>query len=344
MQEPIGVALFFAFLFFVSRGLNPSPIALVCAAAALMTRDAYWIYLFAATLVGVRGLLRNRRRLLTYASLWAVPIFWLAVCVPAIYLVAFGRLPSIPNEWPLMYNPADPIENPVSSFESLRLGLLSSGVLPLATGCLIAFVALAVWAKRNVVQLLGFSEFCNTLIRAVPVALAIMYGLVLLLDPWQVTPGNPRVGWPLLELSFAVAPLLIRAAWSGPAAVRVLVPAAIIAGFSLGVHPQPIQGRTESNASAMREQSKLLQAVSAARLGESPHICVIAQLSWSVFSELDAPLFHQRKTFVSWKRETPNDCDVVIVEDGKGIRPRPGYRPLITITLPERRWSAYVRP
>ncbi len=344
MQEPIGAALFFAFLFFVSRAATFSWLALLCAAAALMTRDAYWIYLFAATLVGLRSLLADRRRLLACASLWAVPILWLVVCVPLIYLIVYGRLPSMPIEWPLMYVPGEPSSHSISSAESMRLGLVGGRVLPVAAGVGVACAALALWAKKSFLRLFDDSEFSKTMIRAIPVALAIVYGLVLLLDPWHVTPGNVRVGWPLLELSFALAPLTIHASRSAPQAVRLLVAAAILIGLATGVQPQAIHGRPETNALVQAEHARLTQALSSAYPGADPRVCIVAELSWTVFRELDAPLFHQRKTFVSWKNETPSDCDVVIVEDGKGIQPPTSYRHLASIELPEHTWSAYSRP
>jgi hypothetical protein len=152
MQEPIGVALFFGFLLLVSSSVAFPWIAILCA-AAMMTRDTYWIYLFAATLVGLRGLLADRRRLLAYASIWAVPILWLAVWAPAIYLAAYGRLPSFPIEWPLMYNPTGSAIR-MSSAESLRLGLVRAGVLPLAAGIAVGAAALAYWARRRFLSLL----------------------------------------------------------------------------------------------------------------------------------------------------------------------------------------------
>lgn len=344
MQEPIGSALFFGFLLFASRGAAFSAPALLCAAAALMTRDVYWIYLFAATLAGLPSLLADRRRLLAGVALWAVPILWLAVGVPAIYLVAFGRLPSIPIEWPLMYNPAEPAANPMSPARSLWIGLVDGRVLPLACGVAGAVAALALSAKVRFVQVFGFAEFSRTMVRAVPIALAVIYGLVLLVDPWQVTPGNVRAGWPLLEISFAVAPLLISASASAPPVVRTIVAAAILAGLAGGVDPQAIHGQTEENARIQAEQDRLTRTLSSAYPRGKPRVCIVAQLSWSVFKELGAPLFHERKTFVSWKNTLPSDCDVVIVEDGKGIQPPRSYRSLASITLPGRSWNAYSRP
>jgi len=341
MQEPIGVALFCGFLLLASNGSAFPWIGVLCA-AAMMTRDTYWIYLFAATLVAWRSIIANRRRLLAYTALWAVPILWLAVCVPAIYLAAYSRLPSIPIEWPLMYNAAGPASR-MSAAESLWLGLVRAGVLPLAAGIAAGAATLAFWARSRFLSLFDFTEFSKTAVRAAPVAIAIVYGLVWIVDPWQVTPGNPRAGWPLLEVCFAVAPLLVQAAGSAPPGVRLFVTAAIVVGLAAGLQPGSLRYRAEKDEVARREQDRLKQALAAAALGLRPRICLVAGERWSVFRDLDTPLFHEQKIYVPATEEVPQDCDAIILEDGIGLPEPQAYDRIVSIQLPERRWSAYAR-
>ena len=42
-------------------------------------------------------------RLWHYGGLWVTPVVWLSVCIPAIYLIGFRRLPQIPIAWPLRW-------------------------------------------------------------------------------------------------------------------------------------------------------------------------------------------------------------------------------------------------
>ncbi len=343
MQEPVGVGLFFAFLFIASTGRALSMAGLVVAAAALLTRDAYWIYLFAVTFVAIRQSPWDFPRIRGYAMLWAVPILWLVVCIPAIYLKTLGRLPTFPIEWPLMYNPVAPGVVSISSAESLWIGLVRSHVLPVAAGVALAASALAFWRRKRFFELFDDSEFVRTAIRAAPIAIAIVYGLILVLNPWQVTPGNARAAWPLLEISFAVAPLLIKAAESAPTAVRRLVTVAIVAGLAVGVHPSPIRSRDATNIDVQREHAKLGQIVAAPASGDNPNICVMAADVWTVYRELTAPLFLNRKIWVDQVTVESETCDLLIVEADVGITVPESFRLDDSISVNGRRWDAYRR-
>ena len=147
MQEPPGAALLFAFVWLASRPGPISWVALPIGCAAMLTRDAYWIYLFAITLVDLRAWPWAFRRLVFYAGLWATPIAWMGVCVPALYLVAYGRLPEIPIEWPLMYNPAATEPTLARTLDSLWAGLVDSRSLHIVGGLLVATGALLSWRR-----------------------------------------------------------------------------------------------------------------------------------------------------------------------------------------------------
>jgi hypothetical protein len=77
MQESVGVGLLFAFLLVASTGRALSVAGLALGTAALLTRDSYWIYLLAATLIGPRQSPWNWPSVRSCALLWSVPVLWL---------------------------------------------------------------------------------------------------------------------------------------------------------------------------------------------------------------------------------------------------------------------------
>jgi hypothetical protein len=341
MQEPIGAALFFALLLIASSG-RPLPLAgFIVAAAALTTRDSYWIYLFVVTLVGLGRLPWSSRRVGGYAFLWAVPILWLGVAVPLIYLIAFDRLPRFPIEWPLMYNPVTDVVNPMSSAESLWLGLVRSRTLPMAAAVAFAYAALAWRGRRSFLDGFRGSEFAETAIRSAPIAALLVYGLVWAVDPWQITPGNARAGWPLMEISFAVAPLLIAATRSGSSRMRLAVAAPIMAGMIAGLHPEPIRSRDPNNALIQREHAKLAQLLDDPASPAAPSVCLSAGDIWTVFQEVAPPLFHRRKTWFDAGARIPGHCDVLVVEAQLAVPVPDRFRKELTFTTIEHEWDVY---
>jgi hypothetical protein len=231
----------------------------------------------------------------------------------------------------------------MSSAESLWLGLLGSRTLPLAAGVALSALALWAWKRKRLLQEFEYNEFAATAIRTAPIAAGVVYGLVWLLDPWQVTPGNTRAAWPLLEICFVAAPLLIRAAQPAPAGLRGFVAAAVVVGLAAGIHPQPLRKPAESNDTAWAELDRLRLEVTGPDAGKIANICIQASDRWPVFRDLSAALFHERKTFLESREPLPPDCAFAVVEDGAGIAEPDGFQQATSISLPERRWILYRR-
>jgi len=341
MQEPIGIGLFFALLLIAASGRSLPVAGFAVAAAALVTRDSYWIYLFVVTLVGLRQLPWSSQRLRGYAMLWAVPILWLAACVPLIYLIGFGRLPRVPYEWPLMYNLAVSGDAAMSSAASLRMALIDSRVLPMAAGVALACVVLALWKRRSFFDLFKGSEFAETMIRATPLALVLVYGFIWAANPWQVTPGNPRAAWPLLEIIFALAPLLIAAARSGSISTRLLVAAPIIAGMAAGLHPAAIRSRQPSNTVIQLEHAKLERLLTDPASPENPSVCVSSRAIWPLFEELAPPLFLERKIWFEPGQDIPAHCDVLVIEAQAAVIVPDSFRKQTSFATIDRDWNVY---
>jgi hypothetical protein len=343
MQESVGVGFFFAFVLIATMGGATSLVGLAIGAAAMLTRDAYWFYLFAVTVVAAFYSPWSFRRLRSYVALYLVPILWLGVCVPALYVIAVGRWPTFPMEWPLMYNPvASSSGRTISSAESLRMALLGSGALPLAAALALSVTALAAWKRRRFFTLFDSSEFTRIAIRAAPIALGIVYSLILILDPWQITPGNWRAAWPLVEISFLVAPLLILAVRSAPQALRLLVTGAIVCALVAGIRPEAARVRQAENKVIQQEHAKLEQIVSAAKSGDDPSVCLMARDIWGAYRELSGPLFHNRKTQVNRNGAVPDHCDLLVIEDGVGISAPPdAFNSEGSIAVRDRRWNVF---
>jgi hypothetical protein len=270
-----------------------------------------------------------------------VPVLWLAVAIPLIYLIAFDRLPRFPIEWPLMYNPAVDNANPMSSAESLWLGLVHGRVLPMAAAVALAYAVLAWRRGRSFFDAFSGSEFAGTTIRSVPIAVVLLYGLVWAVDPWQVTPGNARAAWPLMEISFAVAPLLIAAAKSSSIGTRLLVTAPIVAGMIAGLHPGAIRSRRPSDALIQLEHAKLERLLADPAIPEDPSVCLSAGEIWTVFTDVAPPLFLRRKTWFDPGPNIPGHCDVLVVETQVAVPVPDSFNKELSFSTIEHDWDVY---
>ena len=343
MQEPVGLGLFFFFVLLASRD-RPLPwVALVAGCLAMVTRDTYWIYLFAVTLIDLRNLPWGKLRLWFYGGLWITPIIWLCVCIPAIYLIVFRRLPRFPIEWPLMYNPAGRPPTMPETLQSLAVAFTESRSIYVAAGLAVAVVALLAWRRSRFFDLFDHSRFQALTIRAVPIALAISYGLIIALDPWQETPGVWRMCWPLVELCFVLAPLLIRASSSAPRIVRAVTAVAIVAGLLAAAGP-PNRARRRLPADVIQaEHAKLERLLDPTGEGEPIDVCLKAKRRWDVFQELNAPTFYQRQRYLLPEDAVPDECRFLVVEDAVEGDPPAAFERRLSLNTGRYQWTAYER-
>lgn len=332
MQEPVGYAFFFLLAWLFSRPTPLGPLVLSVAAAALLTRDTYWVYLLVLTLF-------HLPQLRSFAILWLIPISWLGLAVPALYWAVYHRLPQFPHEWPRMTNPAARPPALLESLQSLSTALLTSHVAFLAAGVALAAALLLRAPRRS-----SPDPFTITLTRAVPVALLLVYGLLLALDPWQATPGNRRQAAPLMELCFLVAPLLLRRAATASLPIRLGATASLLAGLIVSTLPSLSPGPSPDRPAIHAAHANLKQLLETAGGNRPASACFSAPSNWAVFREFAIPAFHHRKTFVPPGNPIPTHCQVLILEQILGVSPPPPFRPAGEPFTIESRWLVYVTP
>jgi hypothetical protein len=332
MQEPVGYGLLFTLAWLFSRQNAVSPLGLAVAAAALLTRDTYWIYLFVLTLL-------HLPQLRSFAILWMIPLSWLLVAVPALYWFVYHRLPLFPHEWPRMTNPAAHPPSLLDSLDSLSTALLRSRVAFLAAGIALAALLLLRTRRRPPAD-----PFASTLTRGVPLALLLVYGLILAFDPWQATPGNIRQAAPLMELCFLVAPLLLRDAAAAPLPLRLGATASILAALLVSALPSLAPTPSPNRPAIHAAQSHLKQLLDDAGRNGPASACFSAPSNWTVFREFAVPAFHHRKTFIPPGNPFPAHCQVILLEQTLAVRPPPHFRPAGAPFTIESRWLAYVAP
>jgi len=330
MQEPAGYGLLFLLAWLFARQPILSPLTLAIAAAALLARDTYWIYLFALSLL-------HLRQLRSYAILWAVPTVWLTAVVPAIYWVAYHRPPHFPAEWPLMTNLSSRNPSLLDTVTSLSTALLSSRVAFLAAG-----VALAALLLRRHLRHPFANPSAPTLTRAIPLALLLVYGILLAVDPWQETPGNIRMAAPLLELSFLLAPLLLQAAASAPRFVRQSATAAIVAGLIFSAWPSSAPPLPQGRKTIHASHASLKAILDAAGQANPASACLMAPDRWQVFRELGAPTFYHRKTYLPPAEPFPTHCQVIVLDQSLEVDPPAHFRQIDSLSTGDSRWRVYV--
>jgi hypothetical protein len=243
-----------------------------------------------------------------------------------------------------MYNPVTSTADQMGSATSLQIGLVAARVLPLAAALAVGVGVLFAWKPTRFVESFRWSRFSRDLALAAPIALVVVYGLILVVNPWQETPGNRRAAWPLVEVSFVVAPLLIRAAVDAPRSLRVAITAFIVVGMLALVNFRTARFNATDHASIRSEHQRIEAIIAGMPRGADTAVCLRAPNDWVTYRELAAPLFHQRKTWIGRSGElTGQQCDLVIVEESGGLIAPSDFVEIDAIQIRDHRWGIYSR-
>jgi hypothetical protein len=348
-QEILGSALFFWLLQGGALDLRKSRFLLLLAAAALITRETFWIYLLVVTALNLRRLRGDRRLGRAFLLLWAIPALWL-LSIPFGYLIARGRFPVVPTEWPLTINKQGgrALSDLGSSAGHLLDSLVASRALYLAAAVLAAWAVVTIGAARRRSPLPPDGSFAARFVPFSLLALAIVHALILLFDPWQATGGSPRIGFTLIEHGFIWCAVLYAASASLAPGRKVVARALLAAGLLAGISLNPTTWIPEAHAEARRQHAEIRRLVERVAREHTPAVAFVGESYWDAVRRFVAPTLRARRVFYAPAPEgtgPPDEiaADIVVVRGDCAYRPGDRYEKHGEYVLEETAYVVYVR-
>jgi len=345
-QEIPAAAFFYLLLYSGALVLERRWWLVAIGGVALLCRETFWIYLFSLTLLSRKEVFAERSYRRSFAILWAIPILWLLV-IPLGWLAHGGRLPSFPTEWPLMINKADnrAVTSVMVSLRSLWASLVSSRAV-----CLLAAGAVA-WAvyfmekqRTGAAGKAGPADFVAHFRRFSALSLGIVYVLIVLFDPWQITFGAGRMSAPLLEQAFLWFLIAFSASDSYRPAARVLTRVALVAGLLAGLNPQPSAWRPQVDLAKKQAYAEIQRLVESSAAGRRPVVCWSGNRYLRLIGDLVAPtLYASHERLPTGLASIPGRCDAVLMPSSRRLPEVEAFRLANEYLINGTRYALYLR-
>jgi hypothetical protein len=310
MQEMVGIPLFFLLLAAGALELRKRWWIPALAAVAMLTRDSFWFYLVAFTVLNLPAVLRDRETRRAVLAVWAAPVLWMLM-IPPFILAVFHRLPSFPLEWPLMINKDS--GQVVSRFSeggaSLWTAMVESKALVLIATFAIVGVLVAA-NRRNSARTGGAAAFSSRFVPFSLLSLAIVYLLIFLFNPWEATGGSIRIAVPFLEHAFVWAILLFDWARGLPTWRLAAARGLLCAGLLLSINTDARRWRIPDEREIAASYARLHRALRADGGVWGKKSCFVFDDFWDELDRLAAPTMYSRHEFVERGQLVyPHDCD-----------------------------------
>ncbi len=327
-QEITEAALFFLLVWAGAMEFRKSKFLLLAGCAALLARDSFWIYLFSLTILNWRRIFGERRLRRSFALLWSVLVAWF-LTIFAGYVIFAHRLPEIPTEWPLMINKSDnqAVTNLAISARHLWGSLLWSQAIFVGAGCAVAGLIGFLSRGSRAQDASQRESFSAVFLPFSLLSVGIIYLLIFLFDPWQVTGGSPRMMTPLVETGFIGVILLYQASARYRPAWKVLARMALVTGLVLGIDTR-VKAWVPADHTKEREyHAEIRRLVDQSRTMGVPEVCFVRETYWVALRRFVAPTLRAHKLILHSPGEFGNHrCDVIIVPAKTDFRPGARYR------------------
>lgn len=309
-QEITGIALFYLLLYGGALQLAKRWWLPVVGAAALLTRDSVWIYLFALTLLNIRTILRDTACRRIFAILWAIPPLWL-IAVFFGWQVFNGRFPSFPTEWPLMINKDgnQAVSSLSASFQHLWTSALSSRVIFIVLAGIVAWIVHAIESKRGRMKSSEASEFAHRLKPFSILSLGICYGLIFLFDPWEFTKGSNRIFAIAVEQAFIWILLIGAAMRAYRPAAKIITAVVLLAGMAASLDTRAKSWIPVRNSEKIAAYEEIAARIDHAAPGRKPMACMIGD-HFREMSDFSAAIYRfSHHVFPDGTASIPDYCD-----------------------------------
>jgi hypothetical protein len=336
MQEGLGMALFFLLLLGGALELRKSKWLLVAGCAALLARDAFWIYLFALTLLNAPRIWKDRDYRRAFLLLWSIPLLWYGfVCVR--FLVESGQLPMLMNK-----QGGQALADLPQAWKSLADGIIRSRVFILYFALLLIWAVSRFWRGFNASNPGPAGNFSRGLWPFSIVSLAIVYSLILLLDPWQATPGNSRMAIPAIEHAYVWAAVFFAISAHAGTFEKIFTRAILVVALVASAYPRPGMWSWPDYSATKDAYARIERHLEREATQEEVLICVAAGGYWDMLRDFSAPaIYHRLLHHTDTAALGDYDCGMVITATESPIAPDASWRHLDEVTIGSNSYSVY---
>lgn len=316
---------------------------LAIATIALLTRESFWIYLLALSLLNYKKIFSEKSYLFAFIWLWAIPLLWIA-SVPFAYLIIFERWPQWPIEWPLMINRQSPftISALFISLKSLGQAIAVNKIPFLITGLAVAWLSKVLYFRSNKREITQhdpidakFKVFSLT-------SLAIIYFLVVFFNPWEHTYGNMRMGIPLIYHLFVWVLLFYKETFDYPKVLKIIIRSVLILSLLSVVNANTGKWFTRGNPDAIKIYSEIEELMNNTYRNRRPSVCIVGDDYWESLMRFIAPTLYMKRKFVMVNESyDTGDYDIIITpstfEDNRFLK----YK---EFRLGDNSYTIYIKP
>jgi hypothetical protein len=308
-QEMPEIAFLYILFYLGALELRKSKSLLFFGSIALFIRETFWVYLLVLTLLNFKKIKSEKIYKFSFIWLFSLIAIWF-LAAPYLSFVKFSRLP----RWPLMINTeSKSIVDLFGSFKSLSQALVNSRVIFILLGLIIILALKYLYfgkAKTTYSQEKNFGSKFKIFSLA---SLAIIYFYIILFNPYEYTPANPRMIIPLLSHLFIWTALFFKESFNYQRSFKIIccivLTASLLTIVRLRVDSWVVKDYSDDIKvyAAIQAMSKNIAKVS------KPYTCIYGISFWKAIDNFIAPTLYTQKAIIDNQNEPlPDSCNIVI--------------------------------
>ncbi|MCI0416012.1 hypothetical protein L0222_24830 [bacterium] len=315
-QESIDLALFYLLLWGGALELKKNKWLLPIGAAALLTRESFWIYLLVITVLNWKRIISSNGYRISFMFLWGIPLLWLS-SIPVGYWYFEGRFPAFPVEWPLGINKEGgrAISHVVESSRSLAVSIVSSKALILVAGAIIVWAIGAVYRRMRGQDVIPINPFRSQFAIFSLLSIGIVYSLVILFNPWEATFANQRVTVPLLAHAFVWSSILFAETRFLTGLAKVSARSILVATLILTMNLNVSTWIPPDNSQPENAIAEIEQFVRAAGHKKQANVCFFGVDYWQALEIFVGATLYARR-YLHKRAQDSGNCDLIIGPPG----------------------------
>jgi len=289
--------------------LRKSKLLLFIASIALFVRETFWVYLFVLTLLNFKKIQSEKIYKFSFIWLWSLMLGWFFM-VPYLSFIKFAQSP----RWPLMINTeSKSIANFLDSFKSLNQALASGRVIFIVLGLIIIWAFKRLYLRDSKTIDSQEKTFSSKFKIFSLTSTAMLYLYIILFNPYEYTPGNPRMIIPLVSHLFIWVILFFKESFSYPRSFKIICRIILVLSLLIITRWGTRNWVVKDYSNDIKAYSEIQTMARSISKTPKPKACIYGISFWKAIDNFVAPTLYMQKTIVdNQKDQLPDSCDIVI--------------------------------
>jgi hypothetical protein len=315
-QEMAEIAFFYLLLYLGALELKKSRMLLFMASIALFVRETFWVYLLVLTIINYKRIFSDKVYRLVFLWFWSLVAGWFFVA----RAMSFARVKSL-SRWPLMINTSSSgTADLFAGLRSLGSALYVNRTHYIIAGLIMAWVLRSICVKTHKMAAIESDSFDVKFKVFSSLSLGILYSYVILFNPWEKTPGNPRMGVCLLSHIFIWTALFFKESFRYPKALKMMVRVLLVLALLLTMTWNKNCWIPKDRCDDFKAYADIEALGRHAAYGRRPNVCFLAISEPDAFKNLVAPTLYMRRKFLYNKNDAfLKECDIVVSASNFGF-------------------------